>query len=74
VLRGLWNEDWFTALEGFPAAAHDDDADATSRAFNAFLHRLNSQGLLDLVRRQTVGDAPTLAPGSLEWAQTRGEG
>ena len=74
VLRGLWNEDWFTALEGFPEAAHDDDADATARAFNAFLHRLNSQGLLDLVRRQTAGDAPTLAPGSLEWEQTRGEG
>jgi predicted phage terminase large subunit-like protein len=74
VLRGLWNEDWFTALEGFPEASHDDDADATSRAFNAFLHRLNSQGLLDLVRRQTAGDAPTLAPGSLEWEQTRGEG
>jgi predicted phage terminase large subunit-like protein len=74
VLRGLWNEDWFSALEGFPQAAHDDDADATSRAFNAFLHRLNSQGLLDLVRRQAVGDAPTLAPGSLEWEQTRGGG
>ncbi|MFN4296787.1 MAG: phage terminase large subunit [Brevundimonas sp.] len=34
VLRGPWNEDWFTALEGFPDAAHDDDADSTSRAFN----------------------------------------
>jgi predicted phage terminase large subunit-like protein len=74
VLRGLWNEDWFAALEGFPEAVHDDDADATSRAFNAFLHRLNSQGLLDLVRRQTAGDAPTLAPGSLEWEETRSEG
>jgi len=74
VLRGLWNEDWFTALEGFPEASHDDDADATARAFNAFLHRLNSQGLLDLVRRQIAGDAPTLAPGSLEWEQRRGEG
>lgn len=35
VLRGDWNDDWFTALEGFPDAAHDDDADATSEAFNA---------------------------------------
>jgi predicted phage terminase large subunit-like protein len=35
VLRGPWNDDWFTALEGFPDAAHDDDADATSEAFNA---------------------------------------
>lgn len=35
VLRGPWNEEWFTALEGFPDAAHDDDADSTSEAFNA---------------------------------------
>ena len=37
ILRGAWNEEWFTSLEGFPEAAHDDDADSTSRAFNAFL-------------------------------------
>ena len=37
VLRGAWNEGWFTALEGFPDAAHDDDADSTSRAFNALI-------------------------------------
>jgi predicted phage terminase large subunit-like protein len=34
VLRGEWNERWFTALEGFPTAKHDDDADSTSRAFD----------------------------------------
>jgi len=37
VLRGPWNADWFSALEGFPEADHDDDADSTSRAFNALL-------------------------------------
>ncbi|TAA54027.1 phage terminase large subunit [Shinella sp. JR1-6] len=37
VLRGPWNAAWFSALEGFPEAAHDDDADSTSRAFNALL-------------------------------------
>lgn len=37
VLRGPWNEIWFTELEGFPAGAHDDDADSTSRAFNALI-------------------------------------
>ncbi|GGZ21810.1 phage terminase large subunit [Asticcacaulis endophyticus] len=37
VLKGAWNEDWFSALEGFPEATHDDDADSTSRAFNALL-------------------------------------
>lgn len=35
VLRGAWNEAWFSALEGFPEGAHDDDVDSTSRAFNA---------------------------------------
>ncbi|MDQ7776937.1 MAG: phage terminase large subunit [Paracoccus aminovorans] len=39
VLRGSWNEDWFTSLEGFPEATHDDDADSTSRAFNALTKR-----------------------------------
>lgn len=34
VVRGAWNEAWFTALEGFPEAAHDDAPDSTSRAFN----------------------------------------
>lgn len=35
VVRGNWNESWFRALEGFPEAAHDDDADSTARAYNA---------------------------------------
>lgn len=35
VLRGAWNDRWFSQLEGFPVAKHDDDADSTSRAFNA---------------------------------------
>lgn len=39
VLRGPWNEAWFNELEGFPEADHDDDADATSRAFNSLIER-----------------------------------
>lgn len=34
VLRGDWNERWFTQLEGFPGAKHDDAPDSTSRAFS----------------------------------------
>lgn len=34
-VRGPWNDEVFTALEGFPDAPHDDDADACSGAFNA---------------------------------------
>lgn len=37
VLRAPWNDEWFTALESFPEATHDDDADSTSRAFNALI-------------------------------------
>ena len=55
VLRAEWNEAWFSALEAFPDARHDDDADATSRAFNSFLSaRLNSEGFLELLRRQVA--------------------
>lgn len=34
-VRGSWNEAVFSQLEGFPDAAHDDEADACSGAFNA---------------------------------------
>ena len=54
VLRGGWNEAWFAGLEAFPEGRHDDDADSTSRAFNAHLEGLSSQGLLDLIRRQNI--------------------
>jgi predicted phage terminase large subunit-like protein len=37
IVRGAWNEDFFAALEGFPDAAHDDDADACSGAFTEFI-------------------------------------
>ncbi len=35
VLRGQWNDRWFSNLESFPTAKHDDTADSTSRAFDA---------------------------------------
>lgn len=34
---GAWNEEFFKWLEGFPAAAHDDHADACSGAFNLLM-------------------------------------
>ncbi|RWB67559.1 phage terminase large subunit [Mesorhizobium sp.] len=42
VLRGPWNTIWFNELEGFPEGAHDDDADSTSRAFNALTARFET--------------------------------
>jgi predicted phage terminase large subunit-like protein len=40
VVRGRWNDRWFSELENFPPAdgkGHDDDADSTSEAFNAIV-------------------------------------
>jgi predicted phage terminase large subunit-like protein len=51
VLRAPWNEAWFSSLEAFPTAPHDDDADATSRAFGAFQTRLASAGFLEMARQ-----------------------
>lgn len=40
VVRGAWNERWFTELENFPPeSGHDDDADSTAQAFNALSKR-----------------------------------
>lgn len=52
VLRGDWNEEWFAALEAFPDAKHDDDADSTSRAYNALV---------------LTPQAPAAASGSYSW-------
>jgi len=49
LVRGAWNEDFLTALEGFPEAAHDDDADAASGAFNLF--QFDNGGLIDFYGR-----------------------
>ncbi|HEY1427674.1 MAG TPA: phage terminase large subunit [Caulobacteraceae bacterium] len=57
VLRGPWNEAWFAALESFPAAPHDDDADATSRAFGAHQTRMASAGFLELARAELAAGA-----------------
>ena len=41
VLRGQWNESWFTALESFPPnkGGHDDDADSTAEAYNGLVEK-----------------------------------
>jgi predicted phage terminase large subunit-like protein len=83
VLRGDWNEAWFTALEAFPEAAHDDDADSTSRAFAGFLNPIKGAAFLALAQRanaahaaaqsEPVAEIPSYAPGSLEWARQQAE-
>jgi predicted phage terminase large subunit-like protein len=41
VLRGPWNDAWFTALESFPPnkGGHDDDADSTAEAYNGLVEK-----------------------------------
>lgn len=59
-LRGAWNDDVFTSLEGFPDAAHDDDADACGGAFGMFVD--NKFGILDFmqqVAQEQSKDDPT---------------
>jgi len=57
VLRGPWNDAWFAALESFPTAPHDDEADATSRAFLAHQTRMASVGFLELARADLAARA-----------------
>jgi predicted phage terminase large subunit-like protein len=59
VLRGPWNETWFASLESFPTAPHDDDADATSRAFGAHQTKLASAGFLEWAREEMAGRIPS---------------
>jgi predicted phage terminase large subunit-like protein len=82
VLRGDWNDEWFDALEAFPEATHDDDADSTSRAFNHFLNPMKGAAVFELARQEALAraaeeaaaaetsparKAPEYAPGSMEY-------
>lgn len=49
VLRAAWNEEFFNALEGFPDATHDDDADACGGAYGMLID--NTTGLIDYMRQ-----------------------
>jgi len=52
ILRGLWNEDLFRVLEGFPDLAHDDEVDACSGALEMLNPEMNSRGLFEFYRRE----------------------
>jgi predicted phage terminase large subunit-like protein len=78
ILRGLWNEDLFRVLEGFPELAHDDEVDACSGALEMLNPDMNDRGLYEWYRREAEKlqaeqhDKPqrapiTFAPGSMEW-------
>lgn len=51
ILKGAWNEEFCSALEAFPEARHDDDADAASEAFN-LLASEGALGWLEFFRQE----------------------
>src|SRR6266481_1656183 len=79
ILRGLWNEDLFRVLEGFPDLAHDDEVDACSGALEMLNPDMESYGAFEAARQraeQLLAEQqrdkpqptqPTWAPGSMEW-------
>ena len=78
ILRGKWNDVLFAQLETFPEGRHDDDADATSEAFNGLEGKYGKgEALLEVVTgRATAKTVPeaekiekTYAVGSVEHGQ-----
>lgn len=62
VLRSAWNEIWFSELEGFPEGQHDDDADSTSRAFNALTAPMAGEGIFEFLRKSAEEATKDAAP------------
>ena len=69
VLRGPWNDRWFTQLESFPpeGKGHDDDADSTSEAFNGLVGAYGpGEALLALIRDGWKGESKPAEPERIE--------
>jgi predicted phage terminase large subunit-like protein len=78
ILRGLWNEDLFRVLEGFPDLVHDDEVDACSGALEMLNPEMKAAGIYEFYRQkaeelraeQHGNPQPSQtawAPGSMEW-------
>jgi predicted phage terminase large subunit-like protein len=65
VLRGRWNDRFFTELENFPEGTHDDDADATSRAFNAIAQQPPMRIDPDELRKLGIHLPPDIPSGAM---------
>lgn len=57
VLRGPWNERFFSELEGFPEMTHDDMPDSTSTAFKALTSSVVTigTGFVEIASREQEG-------------------
>jgi hypothetical protein len=54
IRRGLWNEELFRVLEGFPDLAHDDEVDACSGALEILNAQMNASANPDADTRETA--------------------
>jgi predicted phage terminase large subunit-like protein len=66
VLRGHWNEEYFSTLEAFPSEAHDDYADASSDAYSELVE--GQTGLHDYYRKEAEARAAAEAAAAAEEA------
>jgi hypothetical protein len=62
ILRGLWNEDLFRVLEGFPDLAHDDEVDACSGAYEMLNPAMKGWGVFEYYRQEAEKKAEREAP------------
>src|SRR5947209_10530392 len=81
IRRGVWNEELFRVLEGFPDLAHDDEVDACSGALEMFNLNMKHWGYIDWLReaaeKKKEQEKPpppktNYAVGSVEWAREHG--
>ena len=83
IRRGLWNEELFRILEGFPDLAHDDEVDACSGALEMLNPQMKGWGFYELCRAQAEAAAArnkpqpiqsVPQPGSVEWSEAQKKG
>jgi hypothetical protein len=74
--RGLWDEELFRVLEGFPDLAHDDEVDACSGALEMLNPQMKGWSFFELCRAEAEAVAARTKPqpvqsvpqpGSVEW-------
>ena len=80
IRRGLWNEELFRILEGFPDLAHDDEVDACSGALEMLNPHMIGRNVYELYRQQAEAAAERSKPqpvqslpqpGSMEWFEAQ---
>lgn len=69
VVRGPWNEAFFSELETFPFGKHDDAVDAAADAFNGLNEGGPSAGFFAMIREDNMASASKRELNALELAR-----